>query len=106
VALVLTKLDAIRKNEAGRDGALSYFEALVAKVREDYASNFAEIQSFIVAASPKTTNAHRGEGMPELLRYWMADPARNSPAAIEKREVVNERAFGRLPLLAAARIET
>lgn len=103
LALVLTKLDAIRKDDAGRDSALSYFEALVAKVREDYASNFAAIQSFIVAASPKTTNAHRGEGMHELLRYWMAGPARNVPAAIEQREVPKERAFGRLPLLTTAR---
>lgn len=103
LALVLTKLDAIQKDEVGRDGVLSYFEALVEKVRVDYASKFAEVQSFIVAASPKTTNAHRGEGMPELLRYWMADPARNAPAAIEQTEVHKERSFGRLPLLAAAR---
>jgi len=100
LALVLTKLDAIRKNEAGRDGALRYFEALAAKIQEDYASQFNEIQSFIVAASPKTTNAHRGEGMHELLQYWMAYPARHVPAAIEQREVPKERAFGRLPLLA------
>jgi hypothetical protein len=106
LALVLTKLDAIRKDEAGRDGALSYFEALVSKVRNDYISNFADIQSFIVAASPKTTNAHRGEGMHELLRYWMSDPPRNVPAAIEQREVRKERAFGRLPLLATARAGT
>lgn len=103
LALVLTKLDAIRKDEAGCDGALRYFEALVAKVRDDYASNFAEIQSFTVAASPKNTNAHRGEGMHELLRFWMADPARNVPAAIEQKEVPKERAFGRLPLPATAR---
>lgn len=106
LALVLTKLDAIRKDEAGRDGALVYFEALVAKVREEYASNFAEVQSFIVAASPKATNAHRGEGMHELLRYWMTDPARNAPTVIQQREVVKERAFGRLPLLKTARAGT
>jgi Double-GTPase 2 len=103
LALVLTKLDAIRRDEAGRDGALRYFEALVEKVQADYAAKFAEIQSFTVAASPKTTNANRGEGMPELLRYWMADPRRNAPAAIEQTEVPKERAFGKLPLLAASR---
>lgn len=106
LAIVLTKLDAIRKDEAGCASALSYFDALVAKVREDYASTFSGVQSFIVAASPKTTNAHRGEGMPELLRYWMSDPARNAPAAVKQREVTKERAFGRLPLVATARADS
>ena len=101
LALVLTKLDAIRKDDAVRDGALRYFETLVANVRLEFAAKFAQVQDFKVAASPKTTNAHRGEGMAELLRYWMADPCRNSPSAIAKETVPTKRAFGRLLPMAA-----
>jgi len=103
LALVLTKLDAIRKSEAAREGALRYFETLIASVRTEYAAKFADVQAFTVAASPKTTNADRGEGMAELLRYWMAEPCRNTPAGIEVADVPKERAFGRLSSLAAAR---
>lgn len=101
LALVLTKLDAIRKDDAARDVALRYFETLVANVRLEYAAKFAQVQDFKVAASPKTTNAYRGEGMAELLRYWMADPCRNTPSAIAKETVPLERAFDRLLPMAA-----
>lgn len=100
LALVLTKLDVIRKNEAAREGALRYFESLVATVRSDHSAKFAEVQAFTVAASPKNTNVERGAGMAELLRYWMAAPCRNTPVAVKLADVPKERAFGRLPLLA------
>lgn len=103
LALVLTKLDAIRKNEVTREGTLRFFNSLVAIVRTEYAAKFAEVQAFTVAASPKTTNADRGEGMAELLRYWMAEPCRIAPAGIEVADVSIERAFGRLQPLTAAR---
>lgn len=103
LALVLTKLDAIRKSEAARDGALRYFETLVANVRTEYAAKFAEVREFAVAASPKTTNADRGEGMAKLLQYWMAEPCRNAPPGIKVADVPKERAFGRLPQVAPAR---
>lgn len=104
LALVLTKLDVIRKNEAAQDGVLRYFEALVANVRTEHTAKFAEVQAFAVAASPKTTNADRGEGIAHLLRYWMAEPCRNAHAGIEVADVPKERAFGRLPPLAAAKV--
>lgn len=96
LALVLTKLDAIRGDAVARDGALRYFATLVADVKLEYGTKFAEIQEFEVAASPKSTNAHRGDGMNELLQYWLADPCRNAPIAIPKKTVSAERAFGRL----------
>lgn len=97
LALVLTKLDAVRKNEAGMAGALRYFEMLLENVRLEYTSHFSDVQAFSVAASPKTTNANRGEGMDRLLRYWMAEPQRNVPNPTAPVAVSAERAFGRLP---------
>ena len=101
LALVLTKLDAVHKNEAGKAGAMRYFEALLESVQLEYALHFADVQAFSVAASPKTTNANRGEGMNELLRYWMAEPRRNMPNLAAPAVVSAERAFGRLPAFAA-----
>lgn len=103
LALVLTKLDAILKNETARDGALRFFQTLAANVRTDYTAKFAVVQEFMVAASPKTTDADRGKGMDKLLRYWMAEPCRNNPVGIGVADVPKERAFGRLTPLAVAR---
>lgn len=97
LALVLTKIDAVRKDEAGTEGVLRYFETLLENVRIEYTSHFADVQGFSVAASPKTTNANRGEGMDELVRYWMAEPKRNVPSPTAPAVVSAERAFGRLP---------
>lgn len=100
LAIVLTKLDAIRKDAAARDGALRYFETLLLSVQTEFAAKFADVQAFPVAASPKTTNADRGEGMAQLLRFWMAEPNRNMPVHVKVEDVPRERAFGRLPHLA------
>lgn len=98
LALVLTKLDAIHKDKDGAVGALRTFDAIVESARTEFAAHFVDIQAFRVAASPKTGNADRGEGLVELLRYWMAEPGRYMPALSEPRLVRAERAFGRLPL--------
>lgn len=105
LALVLTKLDGIRSDADAGDSALNYFDALVANVKLEYGTKFAGIQEFKVAASPKRTNAHRGEGMDQLLKYWLAGPCRNVPIAIPKKTVSAERAFGRL-LPSATRISS
>lgn len=98
LALVLTKLDAIHKEEDGAAGALRYFEAIVESVRTEFSTHFVDIQAFRVAASPKTGNADRGEGMAELLHYWMTESDRYMPAPSEPVLVRVERAFGRFPL--------
>lgn len=98
LALVLTKLDAIRKDKDGAAGALRFFDSIVESVRTEFAAHFDDIEAFRVAASPKTGNANRGEGMTELLRYWMAESGRYTPAPSEPVLVSAERAFGRLPL--------
>lgn len=96
LAVVLTKLDAVRKSEAGTAGALHYFETLLGNLRTEFAGHFADVQAFSVAASPKTIDAERGEGMAELLTYWMAEPCRNAPSSVEPMKAYVERAFGRL----------
>lgn len=98
LALVLTKLDAIHKDKDGGASALRFFDAIVESVRNEFAVHFVDIQAFRVAASPKTGNADRGEGMAELLGYWMTESGRYMPAPSEPVLVIAERAFGRLPL--------
>ena len=96
LAVVLTKLDAVRKSEAQTASALRYFETLLDNLRTEFSGHFADVQAFIVAASPKTTDADRGEGMAALLAYWMAEPRRNTPNSVEPDKAHVERAFGRL----------
>lgn len=96
LAVVLTKLDAVRRSETGAAGALRYFETLLDSLRTEFSSHFADVQAFSVAASPKTTDADRGEGMAALLAYWMAEPRRNAPISVAPIKANVERAFGRL----------
>ncbi len=96
LAVVLTKLDAVRKSEAQTASALRYFETLLDNLRTEFSGRFADVQAFMVAASPKTTDADRGEGMAVLLAYWMAEPRRNTPNSVEPDKAHVERAFGRL----------
>lgn len=98
LALVLTKLDEIRKDKDGAASALCFFETLVDSVRTEFAAHFVDIQAFRVAASPKTANANRGEGVTELLCFWMAESGRYMPVPSGPALVRAERAFGRLPL--------
>jgi hypothetical protein len=97
LALVLTKLDAIHTDKDAAS-ALRFFDAIVESVCTEFAAHFVDIQAFRVAASPKNGNADRGEGMVELLRYWMAESGRYTPAPSEPGLVRAERAFGRLSL--------
>jgi hypothetical protein len=96
LAVVLTKLDAVLKDEAKTERALQFFEGIVRDVRDQFSEHFIEIQSFRVAASPHSAKVARGTGMVDLLRYWMTDPANLEPAKVPAVIPIAARSFGRL----------
>lgn len=96
VAVVLTKLDAVLKDEAKTERTLQFFEGIVQDVRDQFTKHFIEIQSFRVAASPQSATAARGTGMVDLLSYWMSPPACLQPAKVPAVIPKGARSFGRL----------
>jgi len=96
LAVVLTKLDAVLKDEAKTERALQFYEVIVQDVRDQFAGHFIEIQSFRVAASPQSTKTARGTGMVDLLSYWMSPPACLQPAKVPAVTPTAARSFGRL----------
>lgn len=82
LAIVLTKVDMIRKSEEAGPRALTDFEGILAGLRNAYGSKFAAIEPFIIAAQPKSDGAKRGEGLEGLLAYWMTEPMRYRPAEV------------------------
>jgi hypothetical protein len=96
LAIVVTKIDAVRNDKQNGARAVRDFNRISEEVREEFGQNFTDIQNFQVAASPKVDSAERGEGMAELLAYWMNEPGRHKhrPAAYDLG--VSARAFGRL----------
>ncbi|WP_245191701.1 TRAFAC clade GTPase domain-containing protein [Achromobacter insuavis] len=100
LAVVLTKLDAVLEDETKTERALQFFEGIVEDVRAQFSQHFAEVQAFRVAASPQSARANRGEGMTELIRYWMSEPARLRPSVAPIVMPATARSFGRLRPLA------
>lgn len=96
LAIVLTKLDAVLKDEAKTDRTLQFYEGIVQDVRDQFAQHFIEIQSFRVAASPQSAMAERGTGIVDLLSYWMSPPACLQPAKVPAVIPIAARSFGRL----------
>lgn len=96
LALVLTKLDVIRKASDGGQRTFQGFETLVVGLRTDYGSNFAAVENFQIAAQPSTDGAKSGENLDRLLAYWMAEPLRYHPGPIAYKVPEAERYFDRL----------
>jgi hypothetical protein len=95
LAVVLTKVDAVRGMQEKCERALRHFDSIVMDVREQFLNDFVEIQAFQVAASPKNETAERGEGMVELLSYWMSAPG-CSHVKVSSMTTLPLRSFGRL----------
>ena len=71
LAIVLTKRDSVVVSE-DPTRVLKDFEGLVASIRNDHATYLGGVDSFAVAASPRDcTQIERGEGVAELLSYWL-----------------------------------
>jgi ABC-type uncharacterized transport system ATPase subunit len=99
LALVLTKVDAVRLAEKGGPEALQFFENLATSMSIEYGSHFVEFKTFPVAASPKSNKAFRGEGVAALLDFWMKPPARNEHGTTVLTPLPAARAFGRLRVI-------
>lgn len=96
LALVLTKIDAIRSDPDKGPSAIQFFADLVATVRSETAGHFIEVKAFQVAASPKSDKAERGEGMLELLQFWMLGAGRHQHNGSTVVPTLAARAYGRL----------
>jgi hypothetical protein len=96
LAVVLTKVDMIRKSEEAGPQAMTDFEGIVAGLRTTFGSRFAAIEPFVIAAQPKSDGAKRGEGLDALLAYWMAEPMRYRPAEVVVEVPPADRYFARL----------
>lgn len=86
LSVVLTKLDEVNSS-ANKERVLRDLDAEVTRLRELFGEDFVAIESFRVAASPKSDAARRGTGVPELLEFWllsgkqMAEPMSQLPMA-------------------------
>ena len=75
----------------------------VAELKEIFGRKFSAIEVFFVAASPKTTGAPKGEGLDELLTFWIN--SRRVVLSDEGKEVVPARAFGKLRVKETEKID-
>lgn len=96
LAIVLTKVDATRNDKEKGPDAFRFFNELVSSVRTQTAGQFIEVKAFQVAASPKSDKANRGEGMLELLQFWMLRTGRNLHTGSTGVSALSARAYGRL----------
>jgi hypothetical protein len=79
LAVVLTKIDLIGAS-ARRQGVEADFSGLVATIDRQFKGTFSIIRPFQVAASPKTDAVRRGEGIADLLTFWL-EPAPTPPTS-------------------------
>ena len=93
LALVLTKLDAVRASPYA-ERATRDFDALLADLRRHFGDVLSNIEPFHIAASPKTDLLARGTGVAELLCFWL-EPAAEPTHAARPAPAFN-RAFARL----------
>lgn len=98
LAVVLTKLDALRKSEDGGNKTMQDFAMLVQRLRTAFGANFAVIESFAVAAQPKSDGAKQGEGLERLLAFWIVEPRRYQPEAVAFALPPTDRYFDLLPV--------
>jgi hypothetical protein len=74
LAIVLTKKDTVLKSLTV-ERTTGEFDKLVADMSARHGNYFGEVRSFSVAASPKDSEeVTRGEGIGELLLFWLQDP--------------------------------
>jgi hypothetical protein len=93
LAVVLTKKDLIHGSQR-REGTEADFSDLVTTIERQFKGVFSAVRPFKVAASPKTDAARRGEGIDELLRFWLGR-APALPAEVEAPPLPH-RVFARL----------
>jgi Double-GTPase 2 len=70
LAVVLTKNDAVISSDKA-DVAMRDFDRLVETIARRFADRFSDIRKFVTTASPKGMAVKRGDGLQELLLYWL-----------------------------------
>ena len=93
LALVLTKLDAVRDSPHAERVARD-FDALLNRVRERLGKALSVVEPFRTAALPKTEALKRGTGVADLLSFWL-QPAVSLPRS-QRPTPILERDFARL----------
>jgi hypothetical protein len=76
------------------EGTEADFADLVATIERQCEGVFSAVRPFRVAASPKTDAVRRGEGIDELLTFWL-EPAPTVPTVVEPAPLP-DRVFARL----------
>lgn len=93
LALVLTKLDLVQDSPVCTR-ALADFAGLCDNINQLFGSAFSEIQSFRIAASPKTDTVPRGTGVADLFAFWLP-PAVPEATKVPTRQAPS-RSFARV----------
>ncbi|MFN3249389.1 TRAFAC clade GTPase domain-containing protein [Roseibium album] len=71
LAAVLTKQDSVLASPRA-DRVQREFDSIVNAIVERHGSHFSNIERFLIAASPKdSTKVKRGEGVDQLLQFWL-----------------------------------
>ena len=89
LAITLTKNDCV-SSAPKADRAMRDFESIVENIRKRFSQNFSELCSFVTCASPRDPNAVRGEGLGDLLAFWLTPPAEPKETRLQVR---SERVF-------------
>ncbi|WP_156818837.1 TRAFAC clade GTPase domain-containing protein [Sphingomonas sp. Mn802worker] len=80
LAVVLTKNDVV-VGTTNAERTRRDFAEIVATIAERHSSHLSEVKPFVIAASPKSVSGlKRGDGVDNLLRYWLS-PTCNSTSA-------------------------
>lgn len=93
LALVLTKIDTVQASPEG-ERAEADFKALYENLARLFGTTFPNIETFRIAASPKTAAVARGTGIPDLLTFWLGAAA--APPTLPSSRPAFARAFARL----------
>jgi Double-GTPase 2 len=92
LAIALTKNDAVRVSE--RSAVVTAdLDRLIESLVRKFGDWFIEISSFITTASPKKPGGIRGEGLSDLLAYWLKPVA---VSQVQTAVVTTRRDFERL----------
>jgi hypothetical protein len=70
LAIVLTKNDAVVSSQKA-SVAMADFDRLVEAIKRRFANRFRDIRKFVTTASPKGMEVKRGDGLQDLLLYWL-----------------------------------
>jgi hypothetical protein len=82
LAIVLTKNDAVVESAKAAVAAAD-FDRLVETIERRFSARFRAVRKFVTTASPTGMAAKRGDGLRDLLLYWLKEsPPEEAPAPV------------------------